>query len=400
VSYADVARLLLPASGDGAVLEAAEDWRALPEDADGGAAIWGREPTFERAGPRLLAYAARRELAIARLRRRPPGLLSAAGVHRWPLRYYKPRAASRLMWRLREGALIELTRGETGPRWLDVAADAAGVRDRIEDFHVGAAGSICASVELRSGERAILRVAGAGSVADPGHAAEVLERLVPLGLPSVPRLLGQGTEGLAAWTLESLLPGRPPTRVTPALVETTAAFCAALPRRAEPPAALAEHLGAMAAAMPDLAGPLEELRSRAAPVVARLPAVLAHGDLWDSNLLVDGGGLTGVVDWDAWHPSGVPGADLLHLVAVARSRAEGRTFAELMPHRPWRDPLFAAPMSAYWRALGVEPSEDVLHAVGVAWWAAQTRSRLHRQPADAHDAEWRARNVAPALRAS
>jgi aminoglycoside phosphotransferase (APT) family kinase protein len=126
--------------------------------------------------------------------------------------------------------------------------------------------------------------------------------------------------------------------------------------------------------------------------------VLAHGDLWASNLLLRRGRLTGVVDWDAWHPSAVPGIDLLQLVAVARSREQNRTLAELLPERPWGDPLFAGGSAAYWRAFGIDPVEEVLAAVGVAWWAAQTHSRLRRQPADAGNPEWVRRNVVPVLR--
>jgi hypothetical protein len=395
VSYEDVARLLLPASGGGAVLGAGEQWDVPAAEPGSTAVVWGREPSWERAGPTLLRYAARRELALARLRRR--ACARPVGVHRWPLRYYKPRAASRLMWRLREGALVELPGEPSGPRWLDVAAAAAGVQERVERFHIGAAGSICATVTLGGSERAVLRVACAASAADPAHGADVLERLQPLGLVCVPRLLARGTDGLAAWTTESLLPGRPPTRISASLIRAAAEFCVALPRSAEPARGLGEHLDALAERMPSFAGPLEELRARTAPVVAALPSVLGHGDLWGGNLLVDGGRLTGVVDWDAWHPSAVPGTDLLHLVAVARSREEGRTFGELLPDRPWRDRLFAEPIAGYWRALGIAPTEEVLAAVGVAWWAAQTHSRLRRQPGDAADPAWLRRNVAPVI---
>ena len=44
-----------------------------------------------------------------------------------------------------------------------------------------------------------------------------------------------------------------------------------------------------------------------------------HGDLWSGNLLVAGRRLTGVLDWDAWHPAAVPGTDLLHLVATEQA---------------------------------------------------------------------------------
>jgi hypothetical protein len=39
----------------------------------------------------------------------------------------------------------------------------------------------------------------------------------------------------------------------------------------------------------------------------------------------------------------------------------------------------------------------VLEAVAVAWWAAQTQSRLDREPRDAADPQWVRRNVEPVL---
>jgi aminoglycoside phosphotransferase (APT) family kinase protein len=133
-------------------------------------------------------------------------------------------------------------------------------------------------------------------------------------------------------------------------------------------------------------------------VVATLPSVLRHGDLWLGNLLVERGALSGVVDWDAWHPASLPGTDLLHLVASSRAFATRRSFGELMAERPWEDALFARAADRYWRGLGIDPACEVLEAVGAAWWAATTRANVQRHPGTAHDPRWLARSVDTLLR--
>jgi hypothetical protein len=103
-----------------------------------------------------------------------------------------------------------------------------------------------------------------------------------------------------------------------------------------------------------------------------------------------------VVDWDAWHPSGVPGTDLLHLVAASEAARSQRTFAELLADRSWRRPLLTDPaLRRYWADLEIVPGEELLDCVLGSWWASQTAVRLARSPADAADPEWRRRNVAP-----
>jgi aminoglycoside phosphotransferase (APT) family kinase protein len=125
--------------------------------------------------------------------------------------------------------------------------------------------------------------------------------------------------------------------------------------------------------------------------------VLGHGDLWSENLLVSDGRLTGVVDWDGWHPSAVPGVDLLHLVGIARVFAARRTIAGLVADGAWRDASLARPMAAYWRALDVEPTDALLEVVALAWWAARLDRELARAPRDAEQPDWLRRHVTPVL---
>jgi aminoglycoside phosphotransferase (APT) family kinase protein len=145
--------------------------------------------------------------------------------------------------------------------------------------------------------------------------------------------------------------------------------------------------------LPTRAGALRALAERVAPALAALPAVQRHGDLWTGNLLVHRGRLAGIVDWDAAHPAGVPGADLVQLHgAEARRRARLPLGAAVL-ERTWRSPAFASATTGYWRAVGLAPDPATLDLAGVAWWATEVRHTLVRLPHRAADAAWIAANV-------
>jgi hypothetical protein len=394
VSFQDLATLLLPAHLDGTVCEVGPDWAINPVALTASRfAVWGREPTWAAAGRGLTRSAARRERALARLRARPPGELSVAGVHRWSHDFVEARHLPRTLSWLRGGLLVELTADARVSRVIDVAATAAGLTQRVGDMHFGAGGQISARGHLRGAGEAVFRVAGAGSPVEPSRAADALVELEPLALPHIPRLLARGGAGTAAWTTETLLPGRRAGSISPGLVAAVADFCARLPRDAGPPTAFASDIACLIDQLPSFRAPLLELHARAEPAIAGLPSVLRHGDLWRGNLLVEGGTLTGVVDWDAWHPSGVPGTDLLHLVASAHAFATRQSFGELMRERPWERALFTAAAAGYWTRLGIDPTRETLEAVGIAWWTMHTKANLQRHPHMATDERWLKRTV-------
>jgi phosphotransferase family enzyme len=398
VSFQALARLLLPADGaPSLVVEADAGWKLGTRTTSGPrSVIWGRAPAPSgTAIPRLARIAAARERALLGVRVRPPKPYRVSGVYRWrPPRLVAGRLRNRLRDALLGGAIVELVRDPPAPRVLDAVAAAAGHRGQVRRFTASSGGSALVKLEdgvMQAGR--ILRLAQAGQPADPARAAEGLERLAPLGIGVVPRLLKRGVACGASWSLESALPGRRPAWVTPTIAFQVAGACARLPRAAGGPTALEADLERIAVALPDRSRALTEAGARAARVLACLPLVMRHGDLWAGNLLVDGNQLTGIVDWDSWHPAGVPGTDLLHLLTADTALRTRREMGQVWIERPWTSAAFRSLSAGYWEALDLRPDSDVLEAVGVAWWAGEIGHALKLAPEQARDERWVALNV-------
>jgi hypothetical protein len=399
VSFEAAAALFLPVgAGEESMLRAPKDWgfdfgRMPQEDP----VVWGREPSYEPAGRSLLRSAARRERTLAELRARHSGGLIATNVQRWPLGFYRARRLPGLMAWLREGVLVELGSGAPGQRAIDAAAQAAGASEPVTRMRISEAGSATARIERANGPPGVLRAGAAGSAVDPAWTAAGMKRLAPLKLPWVPSPAGEGRNASISWSAESLLPGRTPRRLTPALMSDLSTFALELPRIDAVPTAFADDLGSLVECLPAHEGPLRRLLDEHQPALSTLPSVMRHGDLWTGNLLVNRGRLSGVVDWDTWHPSGVPGTDLLHVVGTARAVATYKTFAEQLEDRPWDSPAFRDGSADYWTELGIQPSEQTLQAVGVACWATQALHDLTTGPHQREDPLWLERNIRPVL---
>jgi hypothetical protein len=302
-----------------------------------------------------------------------------------------PRARVRDL--VRSGAVVELSSLPPGSRVLDAVISDAGAASLDGAFHAGAGGAALVPVVLRSGARAMLRLAPVGSLGDPASVAETLERLRLAGVAIAPRLEGRGVIAGASWAVERALPGRRPAELTPGLATQVASACSRLPMVSGPPAAPVDDLRSIAAVLPDRAPTLEVMERQVVDGLQDLPAVLRHGDLWTGNVLVDRGALTGLVDWDASHPAGAPGADLLQLVAADARRRAHQSLGQAFLDRPWRFSMFTAVAADYWAACDLAPSADALDAVGVAWWATEVGGTLKRFPRRATDAHWLEANV-------
>lgn len=357
MSFEAVARLLGPAD----VVDAGPGWAVRPGD---GPVIWGRAPAPSGTGLRdAFAYAARREAA---LRRTKP---KKGTVTRWrPPDLGGSPQRNALRAALLGGAIVEIG---TSKRLLDDVASAAGVT--VASFRPASGGAILARVDST-----VLRVGLAGGPGDPAAGAEALASLPPH--PAVPRLTGRGLVGDASWSTETLLSGRRPRRVTKTLWDACVDLCAALPRAPAPEAARLD-VDAVVEASPAARSALDAL-----------PAfgVARHGDLWRPNLLAAGSTLTGVVDWDAWHPAAAPGVDLLNLYATER---HGPGIGDAWRAAPWRSADFRSATAAYWRRLEIDPSPDEMEAIAVAWWAGQVAATLRRLPHLASSERWLDANV-------
>jgi hypothetical protein len=381
----------------GIAVEAPPDWSfdaaAVEPEAD--VVAWGRMP----AGPAPLAAAARRaalrEISLRTLQRRLPARLRVRAVHRLAPRGLRSgRLRGGVRAALRGGALVELGSASDGARVLDAVVGAARMRSAEAGFHAGAGGAILVRGSLANGSDAVLRVARAGAPGDPGSVADTLEHLSRAHVPHVPRLHARGSTAGASWVVEGALPGRRPARANASLVRQVARACTSFPRSDRPPAAPVDDLSAVARILTGRAGPLGALASAVSGTLRELPSILRHGDLWAGNLLVDRAGtLSGVVDWDAAHPEGVPGADLLQLVATELRRAAHLALGPVFLTRPWRSAEFRDAGAVYWPALGISPGDEVLDAIGLAWWATEVHGTLARLPHRAEDEGWLETNV-------
>jgi hypothetical protein len=380
----------------GEVIEAPPDWRFDPDALDprADAVVWGRMPDRTRSVRSAARTAAAREATLRAVRRRIPSRLRLVGIHRLPPRRLQGGGLKgRVRAVLRGGALVELGALPSGNRVLDRVIEAAQIGRLDESLHAGAGGGLLVRVVFADGSAALLRLARAGAPGDPAPAAEVLDRLAAAGVPLVPSVHARGRTAGASWIVEQALPGSRPTRTTGRLARQVADVCATFPLGDGPPTATAADLAGIAARLPDRASAVARLAAAVSRGAEGLPAIVRHGDLWAGNLLVERGTLTGLVDWDAAHPAGIPGADLVQLIGTETRRRAHQALGPAVSSRPWRRAGFLQAARAYWPALGIRPDDDVLEIAGIAWWAAEVYGTVTRLPHRAADQAWLETNV-------
>jgi hypothetical protein len=377
------------------VVDAAAEHRfavgTLPADV---ALVWGR---LANGSQHPVRQAVERELDLRALRAALPQRLHVAAVHRLPAPGARAGVRGWACGTLRAGLVVEVAPPDAGPRILDAVAQVAGAERLERPVQAGAGGTVLVRARMASGVRGLLRVTRAGTSGDPAEQAETLERLANARVPLAPRPLGRGVVAGASWTAEKLLPGHRPRRVTPDLVHKAALACGRLPISDAVPTAPVDDLLGAAAALPSYAADLRRLADRVRSRLDDIPAVQRHGDLWAGNLLVDRGRLTGIVDWDAAHSSGVPGADLVQLVATDVRRRRRLPLGQAVLELPWRASTFTAATAEYWWALDIAPRRALLDVAGIAWWASEIHHTLVRFPQRRTDERWVAENVAAVL---
>lgn len=220
----------------------------------------------------------------------------------------------------------------------------------------------------------------------------------------IPWELASGTCGIAEWSLESRLPGTRPASIDEPLLRDCLDFLAAL-HSACPSDADATMLLEQAEVIVDACAPSEArvvgaLAERLGRELADLPRGFGHGDFFHGNLLIDGGRLVGVVDWDAAGPRRLPVVDLLHLRLMSmREMADVDWGTSLVRHLlPWARAGGGDIIRGYARRSGLTLDPKRLEALVFAYWldyaSYQLRTHLHRfaQP------RWIDRNIHQVLR--
>ncbi len=396
-----LASLLMPADAGkrGVLIQATETWQLdeerLPGDAD--IVVWGAWTARAERGitMRDISTVLKRELALRTIRHRLRSGLVKTHVHRLPrLDLRQRQKPGRVSAAIFGGALVEFQRATGTTRILDELTMAAGGSAEVAHIWPGAGVSAWARARRTDDVDMLLRMGAIGGRNDPQGAAECLDRLEAAGVGRVPRLISRGRRDLVSWTAESIVAGKTPMRLTPSLAADAGRFLATLPMSRGHATAPSDDLLALRKIFPSRGREIEALVARIDPLTRTLPGVLRHGDLWIGNLLAERGSLTGVIDWDAWHPEGVPGADLMYLAVKDRAWKTGRSSGEIWSEDPWRLPAFRAASLAYWPLLSLAaPEEELLQAIAIAGWAAQVAATLRRVPSVVSTPRWVNRNI-------
>ena len=209
----------------------------------------------------------------------------------------------------------------------------------------------------------------------------------------VPWPIASGTSGLAEWTLEPVFPGAAPSGPLPG--ECIDFLVALHSLGGEPAASLRAAAEVVAQASPAAAEPVMEIGERLEADLGAVPRGFGHGDFFAGNLLVEGGRLTGVIDWDSAGPGRLPLLDVLQVVMTARFRPAAREWGpavvgELMP---WARRSGDALARDYCARVGLEPDPRVLERLVAAYWLDRAASQLATHAEHWEDREWIAANV-------
>jgi len=376
------------------VVEADSSWSLPSIEDDVDVVLWGHLARNARPSFGMVPAAIRREAAIVRLRRDPPAGLRLAELHRLPPVLRPGRFRGPVRAALLGGVLAELVRGERPPRVIDAVVEAAGATSLGSGLRPSGNGSALARLLLADGSRAELRTSRVGHPKDPLRGRAALLALEVAQIPLVPRPLRAGTTAGAAWATETVLPGRHTSRLTSDLLEDVTRHLAGLPGAASAPSAVDDQLREVAWAFPDRAEALDAVAGAVRQWTASSPSVLTHGDLWLNNVLVADGHLSGVFDWDGWHPAGVPGTDLLNLLAAEERTRSRRDIGPLLISDYWRSAGVVESLRPYMAARGIAmPDAAGLAAIGAAWWASRVAGSLDRGKRPTEDPAWVERNL-------
>ncbi|MGZ4314570.1 MAG: aminoglycoside phosphotransferase family protein [Gaiellaceae bacterium] len=320
------------------------------------------------------------EQPLRPLRKWPVGALSVEGF---------PRAA------LAIGA-----RDTIGPTALDEALLTAG---EIAGQAFGAAYYLVREAGLVVvGEVAVVRAAvgpGAGSIEAQVAALKTLRgRHPPDGIARLlPRILGRGKAGLVEWAVERRLPGLVPTYpLSNSILRDCLEFLTALYASGRTEDAQPLQVGALAAVChPDVGARIRRLGHALNGRLRDLPRGFAHGDFWGGNLLVNGQGLSGVIDWDYAGMGRMPLLDLLHLIVSAQAPSPPELWGPAVVHRllPQARAGGDALVREYCARVGLKVTPELLVDLVLAYWLDRLAFELGAYADRRQRHRWVANNV-------
>jgi hypothetical protein len=375
-------------------IQEADRWWRAPKAVPGvDVLIWGRLARNARPSPSEVPKAAARELRIAGLRSTGPEGMRLVELHRLPAVQRPGRFRGPVRGAILGGALAVMVRGARPARVIDAVVSTAGALSLGSGLRPSGDGSALATLPMPSG-LAELRIARVGHPKSDRRGYTALQALEAAGVPLVPRPVDHGVTAGAGWSLETRLPGGHTARLTTDLLGEISEVLLRLPEDRRSPTATDDHIADACRAFPQHAEALAAAGAAVRRWSAAMPSVLVHGDLWLNNVLVADGHLSGIFDWDTWHPAGLPGSDLLNLLAAEERTSSRRDIGQLLIDDHWRSaevldvlrPAFAA----RGRAL---PDAAGLAALGVGWWASRVAAALDRGWRPTDQPAWVARNV-------
>jgi hypothetical protein len=376
------------------VQEADDWWRPPRVEAGIDVVLWGRLARNTRPSLDLVPGAVAREATIARLRTSPPGRMHLLELHRLPAVRRPGRLRGPVRAAVLSGALAELGRGERQPRVIDAVVAAAGGTSLGDGLRPSGDGSALATLPIAHGQSAELRVARSGHPKAGQRNFAALQALEAAGVGNVPRPIARGETSGAGWGLETRLTGGHTARLSPEVLREIIELLLAIPEEPSPAQATDDQIADVRLAFPAHADALDAACAAVRRWSTGLPSVLVHGDLWLNNTLVAGGHLAGVIDWDLWHPAGLPGTDVLNLLAAEERSRMQQDIGPLLVSDYWRSTEVLDALQVYFGSRG-RPLPDAagLAAIGVGWWASRVAAALDRGSRPADHPDWVARNV-------
>jgi len=248
--------------------------------------------------------------------------------------------------------------------------------------------SMGAGLLLAFDDSAVLRVAVGGARRQLEAQDSVSKTLRSQSVPAVvrervPELVARDRLGLADWSLERRLPGKRPLpplseQVLSDCVDFLVALHVSSVRDYEAQARAGDEAVRLAELVPSEADAVLELAARIDRDLADVPRGFTHGDFHRGNLLLEGGRLVGVIDWDAADAHRLAFLDLLHLRVSSDRVLSGQEWGPtILRHLlPWARGGGGELGRAYWSRIGFSPSTAQLERLVAAYWLVRASYEL------------------------